>query len=104
MKMLIQLYHNYVLRNYEHIYIVPVILRQQLQYIYYLSFLPVCQVTASQTYQDSSGFLLKSRVVQNNHIELTCSVCVYVIYLYILYIVIYCISYIILSYYYVRFV
>lgn len=42
MSMLIHLYHKCVFRNNEHIYNVPVILHRQLQYIYYLSFLPVC--------------------------------------------------------------
>lgn len=37
MSMLIQLYHNHVLRNNDHVYIMPVILHQQLQYIHYLS-------------------------------------------------------------------
>ncbi len=40
MSMLIKLYHNRVLRNNGHIYIMPVILHQQLQYICYLSFFP----------------------------------------------------------------
>lgn len=54
MSMLIQLYHNYVLRNNGDIYNVPVILHQQLQYIYYLSFL--------QTLPAYSHHLLKSGV------------------------------------------
>lgn len=41
MSMVIQLYHNCVLRNNEHIYNMPVIFHQQLQYIYYFSFVPV---------------------------------------------------------------
>lgn len=44
MSTLIQLHLNRVLKNNEHIYIVPVILHQQLQHIYYLSSLLVCEV------------------------------------------------------------
>lgn len=57
MSMLIQLYHNCVLRSNEHIYNVPVILHQQLQYIYICHFYQSC----SQT--DISGPIVSKNII-----------------------------------------